>query len=75
MDDEDKLNIIINMLKKIQNSIDLIVEDNNSIKTNTTKMSTHIDFINEVYYQMKQPLNYLSSYFSSKQPSLLTLKK
>ena len=75
MDDEDKLDIIINMLKKIQNSIDLIIEDNNSIKTNTAKMSTHIDFINEVYRQMKQPLNYLSSYFSSKQPSLLTLKK
>ena len=75
MDEEDKLDIIINMLKKIQNSIDLIVEGNNSIKTNTAKMSTHIDFINEVYYQMKQPLNYLSSYFSSKQPSLLTLKK
>ena len=75
MDDEDKLDIIINMLKKIQNSIDLIIEDNNSIKTNTAKMSTHIDFINEVYCQMKQPLNYLSSYFSSKQPSLLTLKK
>ena len=75
MDDEDKIDIIINMLKKIQNSIDLIIEDNNSIKTNTAKMSTHIDFINEVYRQMKQPLNYLSSYFSSKQPSLLTLKK
>ena len=72
-DDLKRARLFSDPLPEILKSIFIDIGQFRTIYDNTQEI--YIDFINEVYRQMKQPLNYLSSYFSSKQPSLLTLKK
>ena len=56
-----------NRIDKLENKIDeinskldkLILLINNDVKPNCTKMSTHIDFIDRVYDNVKSPMYYI----------------
>ena len=54
-------------VKTIEVKIDAIYELIQENKKNCDKMSTHIDFINTVYEQLKAPINYITSMFHLKQ--------
>jgi peptidoglycan hydrolase CwlO-like protein len=58
-DINNKLNEITLKLNQIQdklNELENVINKNNS---NCEKMSTHIDFVNNIYYNMKSPLEYI----------------
>ena len=58
----DKLNKRIGILEnKMDKIIDLM---ENSIKPNCEKMSYHIDFIEKIYQNVKNPLNSICNLFS-----------
>ena len=58
----DKLNERIGILEnKMDKIIDLM---ENSIKPNCEKMSYHIDFIEKIYQNVKNPLNSICNLFS-----------
>ena len=60
----DKLNDRINILEiKMDKIIDLM---ENSIKPNCEKMSYHIDFIERIYQNVKNPLNSICNLFYRK---------
>ncbi len=67
---------IINMLYKINNKLEIIESDikdiknkiDNELNNHCKKMGEHIDFIEEVYDNVKNPLGYLCktiSYYSN----------
>ena len=49
--------IIKNEIDSINAKLDKLLRGQADMTLNTTKMSTHIDFINRVYNQLRHPLN------------------
>ena len=60
---EEKLDEIINRLQAIELDIKYIRQDINQIKQQTSKMDSHVDFINGVYEKVEAPLNFVTSKF------------
>jgi len=67
-------NKIEERLKKIELKLDIILKLlENDLKKNTEKMSNHIDFIETVYENIKNPLGYICNkvnYFSKSEDHL-----
>jgi archaellum component FlaC len=59
------LNNIIERLDKIEEKIDNLEHKQNKIETNTEKMDNHIQFVENVYDKVKQPLLYVSNKVNS----------
>ena len=66
---EDKLKIIEDDIKKMNEKLDLILAFlEKDVSENCKKMGEHIDFVERVYDNVKNPLGYLCNklnYFSS----------
>jgi hypothetical protein len=66
---EDKLKIIEDDIKKMNEKLDLILAFlEKDVSENCKKMGEHIDFVEKVYDNVKNPLGYLCNklnYFSS----------
>ena len=66
---EDKLKIIEDDIKKMDEKLDLILAFlEKDVSENCKKMGEHIDFVEKVYDNVKNPLGYLCNklnYFSS----------
>lgn len=60
MSDTEK---ILQILQTIQTDIEQIKRDISDIKGQTTKMDSHVDFVNDVYEKVKAPLNYACNAF------------
>ena len=52
---------IINLLNEINKKLDRIEERLIKLENTQTKMDTHIDFIEDIYENIKHPLNYVTS--------------
>ena len=52
MDIEDRLT-------KLEKTLDDVIRILEKIQTDTNKMSTHIDFVDNVYTRVKQPLHFI----------------
>tara|TARA_Y100000817_G_C16617796_1_gene438155 strand:+ start:138 stop:377 length:240 start_codon:yes stop_codon:yes gene_type:complete len=61
---ESKLNKLENKLCTIETKINEIHELTTTNKQNCEKMSSHIDFIETIYEQLKNPINFISSKFN-----------
>lgn len=59
-----KLDIILTKITKMENDILEIKEELGLIKVGTTKMESHIDFIDNVYDKVETPLNYICNKFN-----------
>lgn len=57
--------IIIEKLDQIQQDINLIKQDLEQLKHSINKMDNHVDFINDVYSTVEQPLTFLSNKWKS----------
>ena len=57
---EDKT-YIINILNEINKKLDRIEERLINLEKTQDKMDTHIDFIEDVYDNIKHPLNYVTN--------------
>lgn len=55
---EDKINNIDSKLNKIINLLE------NDVSNNCEKMKTHIDFVENIYKNIKHPLNYICNQFN-----------
>ena len=63
---EVKIDNIDKDIIKINEKIDLLIEIiNKDVKENCQKMSSHIDFIQKVYENVKAPMNYICSKFNN----------
>ena len=66
---EDKLKLIEARLNNIEDKLDLIIRYiEKDVKKNCSKMGEHIDFIEKIYDNVKNPLGYLChklNYFSN----------
>ncbi len=56
-------------VEKLEQKLDVLIEKLDSVKNGTDKMSTHIDFINNIYTHIRHPLfwicdrvNYMRGY-------------
>lgn len=56
---DEKLDTIINKLVDMEQQIKKLQDDVDMIKSQTCKMDKHVDFVNNVYEQVEQPLNYV----------------
>ena len=57
---DERLKNIEDKIDKLQRSIDILIDDNNNIiKNNCKKMGTHIEFVEEIYQNVKSPLGYI----------------
>jgi archaellum component FlaC len=56
---DEKLDIIIKKISDIELQLSKLQEDVEIIKSQTCKMDKHVDFVNNVYEQVEQPLNYV----------------
>ena len=54
-----KLNILDNKLNNLDNKLDKILELLEKNSKDCEKMSSHIDFIDNVYENVKAPMNYI----------------
>ena len=59
------LDIILEKLDKLQNDITLIKQDLEELKETLNKMDDHVDFVNNVYSTVEQPLTFLSDKWKS----------
>jgi chromosome segregation ATPase len=57
LDDLERL--IIERFNTLEKKIDLLNNDNESIKKECHKMGSHIDFIEDTYNTLQMPLNYI----------------
>jgi division protein CdvB (Snf7/Vps24/ESCRT-III family) len=63
---EKKIDTLSKNLEKVNNKIDLIIEILNvDVKEKCDKMGEHIDFIENVYDNVKNPLGYLCNKLNS----------
>ena len=58
-DIENKLNKLEGKVDELEKKIDIIIEILSENKKDCEKMSSHIDFINKVYSNVKAPLDYV----------------
>jgi hypothetical protein len=66
-DISDKINSLEQKIITLETKIDLILTIlNDKVEPNCSKMSNHIDFIDKVYDNVKNPLGYICSFVSSK---------
>jgi len=63
---EQKVNILDNKLNNIDNKLDKILELLEKNSKDCEKMSSHIDFIDNVYENVKAPMNYICYTMNSK---------
>lgn len=56
---------ILLRLEMIEKKIDLIIEKQNINDMNCKKMSEHIDFVENTYNVLREPLNYIKNKFDS----------
>lgn len=56
---EEKLNMIINMLKNMDERLIKIESKLEINNISCNKMSEHINFVDDVYNNMRKPLNYI----------------
>jgi hypothetical protein len=62
MEDNKYINLnIINLLNEINKKLDRIEERLIKLEKTQDKMDTHIDFIEDVYENIKHPLNYVTN--------------
>jgi len=52
-------------IDKLQNSIDKLQKEIEKMNLNQTKMSQHIDFVENIYENVKHPLGYVCHKISS----------
>jgi hypothetical protein len=60
-DINQKLDIIINKLDKLEERLNIIEGKQESISIGTDNMNNHINFINNVYDNVKRPLSYVTN--------------
>ena len=66
-DISDKINSLETKIDLLETKLDLILKLlNDKVEPNCSKMSDHIDFIDKVYDNVKNPLGYICSFVSSK---------
>ena len=53
---QKEIQCILNRIEKIEQKLILILQKLESIETGTNKMSSHVDFIDDVYRKVKTPL-------------------
>ena len=63
---EQKVNILDNKLNNIDNKLDKILELLEKNSKDCEKMSSHIDFIDNVYENVKAPMNYICDTMNTK---------
>lgn len=56
---ESKINKIERQINQIEDKIDKILEIVETNKNNCQKMSSHIDFIERIYENVKAPMDYI----------------
>ncbi len=61
MENDIDFKLIINILNNINNKLDKIEERLIKIEGSQNKMDTHIDFIEDIYDNVKHPLNYITN--------------
>jgi glycerol-3-phosphate responsive antiterminator len=54
-----KLTLIEEKLTDLTEKVDAISEELGMVKTQTSKMDSHVDFVNGVYQKVEAPLNYV----------------
>lgn len=60
MEEEGRLDILERKLTDLERKLDLILDLlNKDVKPSTTKMTAHIDFVEAVYENVKNPLGFL----------------
>jgi len=60
MEEEGRLDILERKLADLERKLDLILDLlNKDVKPSTTKMTEHIDFVEAVYENVKNPLGFL----------------
>ena len=66
--------VLSDRVNKLEEKLNLIIEKLESIENGTNKMTSHIDFINDIYNRVQIPLfwvcdrvNYIRGYKSEKQ--------
>ena len=62
---EQKLDLILSKLEHLEKDIIEIKNELNIIKSQTTKMDSHVDFVNNVYAKVEAPLNFVCEKFNS----------
>jgi len=69
---------LINKVDILEEKLDSIIKIlNNDIKTNTEKMGSHIDFIENIYENVKSPLGFFCNkinYFRNNDNTVYTLE-
>lgn len=55
----DKIDILLTKITNIEHDIQKMKKDIEIIKSQTQKMDDHVDFVNDVYTHVEQPLNYV----------------
>ena len=66
---------VIELLNEINIKLDTIETRLSNLEHSTTKMASHIDFVENVYDCVKHPLNVITNYISpSNEKSLLSIK-
>ena len=60
----DKLNEIQRDISIIKKDVSEIKEQLNKVENGTSKMTSHIDFVDTVYEKVKSPLNFVCNKFS-----------
>jgi peptidoglycan hydrolase CwlO-like protein len=63
---DNKLNNLDNKLNNLDNKLDKILELLEKNSKDCEKMSSHIDFIDNVYENVKAPMNYICDTMNSK---------
>ncbi len=60
MEEEGRLDILERKLTDLEGKLDLVLDLlNKDVKPSTTKMTAHIDFVEAVYENVKNPLGFL----------------
>jgi hypothetical protein len=75
---KDLLKLMLEMMRTTHEKIDslerkidkLEIKMNEDVLVECKKMGTHIDFVENVYENVKHPLGYICSYLTNKQSSL-----
>lgn len=66
MSNQDILNKLVeiqNDIQEIKNDVEILKTEICNVRKDSNKMSTHIDFIDNVYDQVKHPLNFVCEKF------------
>ena len=61
----DKLDLILVELLEIKSELKNLKSDIAIIKNQTSKMDSHVDFVNSVYEKVETPMNYIVDKFNS----------